>query len=124
MNNFVWVDLGVADLDRAVDFYHKVLDRKPAIETFEQFRFAVFPHEGNDVSGCLVPKDNFQPLTDSTLIYFNVNGRLQNAVDQVEAAGGKVIEQPHSIGPHGSRAIIKDSEGNTVALHSEETVQL
>jgi len=120
MNQFVWIDLGVKDLDRSVTFYQAVLDRKCQIEEFDSFRFAVFEHQGNDVSGCLVPKADFQPLNDSTLIYFNVDQRLAEAVKKVAEFGGKVLTPPHSIGPHGSRAIILDSEGNTIALHSTE----
>jgi predicted enzyme related to lactoylglutathione lyase len=51
-------------------------------------------------------------------VYFNANGRIKDAVDQAEKNGGKVIEPVHSIGPHGYRAILLDSEGNRIALHS------
>lgn len=122
MNQFVWVDLGVKDLDRAVQFYQQVLASKLTIETFEQFRFAVFPHQGNGVGGCLVPKADFKPLGDSTLIYLNVDGRINQACSKVSENGGKVLTQPHSIGPHGCRAIILDSEGNVIALHSSEVL--
>jgi hypothetical protein len=32
--------------------------------------------------------------------------------------GGKVIEDTHAIGPHGFRALLVDSEGNRIAVHS------
>ena len=31
---------------------------------------------------------------------------------------GRVVQATHPIGPHGHRAIVVDSEGNRVALHS------
>ncbi|HEV3149059.1 MAG TPA: hypothetical protein VGZ24_10465 [Chthoniobacterales bacterium] len=34
------------------------------------------------------------------------------------ANGGKVLQDKHQIGPHGFRAIVVDSEGNRIALHS------
>ena len=37
---------------------------------------------------------------------------------KTRAHGGNVIEEIHSIGPHGFRAIILDSEGNRMVLHS------
>ena len=40
------------------------------------------------------------------------------AVTAVPAAGGTVVLDTHEIGPHGYRAIILDSEGNRIALHS------
>ncbi len=118
MNNFVWIDLGVKDLDRAVAFYSAVTGSALSIEEYEGFRFAVFSHAGNDVSGCLIPKVDFQPIPESTLIYLNVDGRMEEAVAKVEKNGGKLLNPPHSIGPHGQRAIILDSEGNHLALHS------
>jgi predicted enzyme related to lactoylglutathione lyase len=48
----------------------------------------------------------------------NVDGRIRDAVAQVEKLGGKVVEPVHPIGPHGCRAVILDSEGNRIALHS------
>ncbi len=122
MNQIVWLDLGVSDLDRAIAFYKKVLQNDISIETFESFRFGVFSHSETGVSGCLVPQKDFVPQPASTLIYFNVDGRLDDAVAQVETHGGKIIQPPHAIGPHGSRAIVLDSEGNTIALHSTATI--
>ena len=37
---------------------------------------------------------------------------------QVGKNAGKVLKPIHPIGPHGYRAIVLDSEGNRVALHS------
>ncbi|WP_144392533.1 VOC family protein [Pleionea sediminis] len=122
MNQIVWIDLGVRELDRAVKFFQAVLQQKLKVEEFDGYRYAVFEHSGNSVSGCLVPQTDFVPLSASTLIYFNVDGRLQDAVEQVPLNGGKVIKTPHSIGPHGARAIVLDSEGNTIALHSTTPV--
>ena len=35
-----------------------------------------------------------------------------------ELHGGRILEPPHSLGPHGYRALLLDSEGNRIALHS------
>jgi hypothetical protein len=51
-------------------------------------------------------------------VYLNVDGRIVDAVKAVNAAGGKVLQETHQIGPYGFRAIFQDSEGNRVALHS------
>jgi predicted enzyme related to lactoylglutathione lyase len=52
------------------------------------------------------------------LLYLGVEGRLRDAVVQVRAHGGEVLEDVHPIGPHGHRALVRDSEGNRIALHS------
>jgi len=41
-----------------------------------------------------------------------------DALRQAEKHGGRVLKAIESIGPHGFRAIVLDSEGNRIALHS------
>jgi predicted enzyme related to lactoylglutathione lyase len=52
------------------------------------------------------------------MIYVNCDGRMPVAIAGVELNGGKILKPRHSIGPHGFRAIVLDSEGNRIALHS------
>jgi predicted enzyme related to lactoylglutathione lyase len=119
-HTFVWVDIPVADLDRAIAFYTAMLDVPVAKEGGPGFSFGIFPHGNDDVAGCLyVPEagDN-QPARSGPLVYLNATGRLDAAVAAVEKGGGKVLQAKHQIGPYGWRAIVLDSEGNRVALHS------
>jgi predicted enzyme related to lactoylglutathione lyase len=53
------------------------------------------------------------------LLYLNANGRIRDAVSKVVPNGGSVLQDTHSIGSPGFRAIVLDSEGNRIALHSE-----
>mgnify|MGYP000450795181 CR=1 FL=1 len=116
-NRIVWFDLPVANLGRAVTFYQNVLAIPVSIETFGEHRFAVLDHKHGN-GGCLVVQpDNVG--TSGPLMYFNTHGRIHDALKQVEAHGGKVLEPIHPIGPHGFRALVIDSEGNRIALHSE-----
>jgi len=115
-NRFVWVDIPVADLDRAQKFYAAVMAIAVHKEQFGDIRFCVLDHQDGN-GGCLVP--NGDEVTDKgALVYLNVNNRIRDAVAKTEANGGKVITQVEPIGPHGFRAIVKDSEGNRIALHS------
>jgi len=117
-NRVVWFDLSVVDLDRAIEFYQHVLAINVSKEKFDQFEFAVLEHdEGN--GGCLVPGKKEGKSSDGPLIYLNVDGRLKDAVSQAEQFGGEIIEDIHPIGPHGFRAIVFDSEGTRICLHSE-----
>jgi predicted enzyme related to lactoylglutathione lyase len=118
-NRFVWADIPVTNLDRAVKFYAALIGMPVPIDDSPGFRFAVFPHEGDAVGGCLVPAgDGNAPSDKGPLLYINVEGRMKQAIDAAGANGGRVVEQPHPIGPHGFRAVVIDSEGNRVALHS------
>jgi len=87
-------------------------------EAFEHFTVGILPHAETNVSGCLVPSPPEHIFTSGPLIYFNVNGRLDDAIKQSEMHGGRLVEDKMSLGGHGFRAIIHDSEGNRIALHS------
>jgi uncharacterized protein len=116
-NRLVWFDIPVADLDRATAFYGAVLAITVHKQQFGNFTFAVLDHqEGN--GGCLVPNMGEIVSDRGILIYLNVDQRIKDAVGRVEPNGGKVVEPIHAIGPHGFRAIVLDSEGNRIALHS------
>ena len=52
------------------------------------------------------------------LVYLNAAGRVRDALRQAERLGGRVLEPITSIGQHGFRAIVQDSEGNRIGLHS------
>ena len=76
-------------------------------------------HDDGEVGGCLVTSQEETPGKDGVMIYLNASGRLDEAVAAVPMNGGSVIKSKHAIGPFGFRAIVIDSEGNRVALHSE-----
>jgi predicted enzyme related to lactoylglutathione lyase len=117
-NQIVWADIPVVDLNRAVRFYSAVLGGAVEKQEFQGMAFALLPCADSDVSGCLFAKDGERPSDRGPLIYLNAQGRLDQAIAAVEPNGGKVIEPKHQIGPHGFRAILLDSEGNRIALHS------
>jgi len=116
-NRVVWFDIPVADLERAAAFYRGVLGITVHVEKTPGFSFGVLEHDQGN-GGCLVPKQGEISSSAGVLVYLNANGRLREAVRQVEALGGKVVEPVHPLGPHGFRAIVIDSEGNRVALHA------
>jgi predicted enzyme related to lactoylglutathione lyase len=118
-HSFVWVDIPVRDLERAIKFYSAVLAAPVTREGGPGFAFGVFAHGNEDVAGCLyTPDDDNAPSERGPLVYLNAEGRLDDAVRAVAASGGRIVQAVHQIGPHGYRAIVLDSEGNRVALHS------
>lgn len=118
-NQICWVDIPVADLDRAIKFYSSVIGKEITKESMPGMSFGLLPHTENSVSGCLyVPEADNKPSLTGPLVYLNVEGRLAAAVKAISASGGKVIQDIHQIGPYGYRAIFHDTEGNRVALHA------
>jgi len=114
-----WTDIPVTDLDRAVAFYSKVLAEPVTLQEMGEYKFGLLPHSADGVSGCLANGDDNKPSRTGPLIYLSVNGRLDDAVKVVGENGGEVLKPKHQIGPYGYRAVVVDSEGNRIALHSE-----
>ena len=114
-NRVTWFDVPVADLSRAIEFYSKVLD----IAVEEAHGVAVLEHSGDDIAGCLFKSDDEKPSDSGLLLYFNVSGRLDAAMNATEQYGGKILKAKEQIGQYGYRTIVLDSEGNRIALHSE-----
>lgn len=79
----------------------------------------VLPHGDGEVGGCLFTSAEEKPNEKGIMIYLNANGRLDDAIAAVTPNGGKIVQPKHAIGPFGFRAVIIDSEGNRVALHSD-----
>lgn len=118
-DTFVWVDIPVRDLDRAMKFYGAVLGSPVSREGGPGFVFGLLPHGDNNISGCLVQSDtDNSPSKSGPLVYLNVEGRMDPAINAVTANGGSIVKPKEQIGPHGWRVIVMDSEGNRLALHA------
>ena len=117
-NSIVWVDIPVVDLDRAMRFFSAVLGDEVKKQEFPGMAIGLLPGYESDVSGCLFTKEDERPSATGPLIYLNAQGRLDEAIAAVEPKGGKVLQSKHQIGPYGFRAVILDTEGNRIALHS------
>jgi hypothetical protein len=115
----VWFDIPVRDIDRALRFYSAVLGKTLKKEQ-AGFGAAVvlLPHDEGSIGGSLVQSMDAKPSDSGPLLYLNTHDRLEEALRAVERHGGKVVSEVQSIAPFGYRAIVLDSEGNRIALHS------
>jgi predicted enzyme related to lactoylglutathione lyase len=125
-NNAVgWFEIPVNNMERAVKFYEKVLDLKMERHMMGPLNMAWFPWQENGLGspGSLVKHPDFYvPSADGVLIYLTAHsGDLSNELARVNAAGGKVIQTKTQISEeYGYMALILDTEGNRVALHSRK----
>jgi len=114
-----WFELYVTDFDRAKRFYETVLQT-----TLQEFKMdnailGMFPYDNSQgVGGCITKKDGQAPGQGGTVVYLNVEGDLDGVLKRIPTAGGSVTVPRTSIGQHGFVAMLKDTEGNSVGLHS------
>ena len=120
-----WFEVPVENMDRAIRFYETVFEFKMSRNQMGPLDMGWFPWIENSIGsgGSLVyHPEYYKPSTDGTLIYFTANsGDLSNELSRVENAGGKIIQGKTLIAEdYGYMAIIIDTEGNRVALHSRK----
>src|SRR5262245_31894909 len=118
-NTICWTDIPVINLDRAIQFYSAVLGAPVNKQSMPGCYFGLRPNTEDNVSGCLVQMEDNKPSENGPLVYLSVEGRLDDAIRAVQKGGGKVLKEKHPIGPYGFRAVIRDTEGNRIALHSQ-----
>ena len=120
-NPVVWFEIYVKDMDRAKKFYESVfkvsLNHLPApIPGLEMWAFPMI-EEAMGCAGALTKMEGMDPQGIGTIVYFTCNDCAVES-SRVEEAGGAVHRPKTSIGEHGYMALIQDTEGNTIGLHS------
>jgi predicted enzyme related to lactoylglutathione lyase len=121
-NAISWFEIPSTDLARATKFYETIFDIKLNPLDLPEIKMRLFPLEDNmnGVGGAIVDSSGFHKpsSTDGPLLYLNANPDVQNVLDKVEAAGGKIIVSKMAIGEYGFMGAFIDTEGNRIALHS------
>ncbi len=123
-NNVVgWFEIPVQDMERAMKFYQTVLGITLERHNFGPLDMAWFPaiRNGAGAAGSLVHHATaYKPSSDGTLVYFSaLSGDLSKELSRVEGAGGKILRGKTLIKEDiGYMALLLDTEGNRIALHS------
>lgn len=117
-----WFEIPVSDFDRAKGFYEKIFAYQMPENQMGPARMGFLLHdmENGGRGGAIVHHPDFySPSANGTLVYLNCEPDLQIVLDRVQAAGGRVTKHKAEVAPGlGFWALIEDSEGNRVALHS------
>jgi len=122
MNAVGWFEIYVADMSRAKAFYESVFGRKleklgnPGSGVSEMWAFPGSPG-GAGATGALVRMEDGPSGMGGVIIYFVCD---DCAVESGRAAksGGKIVKEKFSIGEYGNIALMTDTEGNMIGLHS------
>ena len=121
-NSLNWFEISVSDINRAKKFYEAVFNIKMETSNMMGMELAFFPWEmgSGKASGGLVQSPMHKPSADGVKIYLNGNPDLSVALSKVEKAGGKITMPKTKISDDvGFMAFFVDTEGNVVALHSQ-----
>jgi len=116
-----WFEIPVTNMDRAKRFYGNVMEKEMEDMPAPMGEMVVFPMEPNaeNAPGALVKMEGFEPSQSGSLVYFACED-LANELGRVEENGGKVLVPKTDIGEFGFFAQFEDTEGNRVALHSNQ----
>ena len=116
-----WFEIPVTDMNRAKSFYESVFDITIGVHEFGDFLMGWFPNdpEISGVTGSLVQHEMYSPSMTGPLIYFSCKD-VENELSRVLKANGEILRHKTPIGEeHGFMALIKDTEGNRIAFHSQ-----
>src|ERR1051325_8787734 len=97
-NAINWFEIPVTDMDRACKFYGDILGSKVEKMPFGDYEMAFFPSQ-DGVGGALVKGDGYTPSTEGTMVYLNGGDDLNNVLNKIESAGGKVVVPKTQINP-------------------------
>lgn len=121
-----WFEIPVTDTARAKKFYETILDIEMTTQEIGDEELTFFPAvpgviqaTSGRVTGILLKNEFSKPSTDGTVVYLNASPDIQQVLDKIERCGGKVVV-PRTQIIAGFIAQFIDTEGNRVALHSEQ----
>ena len=114
-----WFDIPATNFERAVTFYETVLGISLIRENMLGAQIAIFPAPQGETTGAILARDGVTPGTTGSTVYLKAGDDLSAALARVSTAGGKVLHPKTFIKEGwGYFAIVLDSEGNSVGLHS------
>jgi predicted enzyme related to lactoylglutathione lyase len=122
MHSLSWVEIPVLDFERARAFYSRIFDfTMPQTTTGAKTMGFLRFDPGKGVGGAIVQGAGYVPAAQGPLVYLAAGKDLAVVLHRVVPAGGLVQVDKTPVGPGlGFYAIIFDTEGNRLALHSPQ----
>lgn len=119
-NALNWFEIPVTDTSRAKKFYESIFEIQMEEMEMPGMKYVMFPFDPmqGKIAGGLAQSPMHIPSTTGSIIYLNANPDLQNVLNRIEDAGGKITMPKTSIGENGFMAFFTDTEGNIIGLHS------
>lgn len=116
-----WFEIYVDDMERARRFYEATLAVKLQALESPVVKMLAFPMRENlpGCTGALVQMPEGRPAGNAVVIYFTCMDCAEEAA-RAARNGGKVFKEKFSIGQYGYIALVHDTEGNLIGLHSRK----
>jgi uncharacterized protein len=132
-----WFEIPATDFHRAIDFYTNVLQLK-----IEETSFNDIPHgiiksgsKNDQVNGAIMESKSLPLNPTGAVLFFNVNGKLDETIAKIPLFGGKILKEKTLIknkekdglslipktlidGKEGYFCYFSDSEGNKMGLYA------
>ena len=121
-NPVAWFEIYVQDMPRAKAFYETVLQTTftpmtdPTDSGLQMLGFPSSPEEYG-TPGALVLMDGFPSGCAGTLVYFKCE-ECGEVAGRAADNGGSIFKGKMPIGEYGFIALVHDTEGNMIGLHS------
>jgi len=113
-----WFEIPALNFERAVNFYNYIYQITMETNFMNGYSMAFFPGE-SEISGAIIFGEGSVPSDKGLLIYLNGGNDLDLVLNRIEPAGGRVLMPKQIINETaGYFALFIDSEGNKMALHS------
>lgn len=122
-NALNWFEIPVNDFDRAKAFYSHIFNYEMPENQMGPNRMGFFLYDSNNggIGGAIVQGPDYIPSQRGALVYLNAGPDLQEVLERVEGAGGRIEIEKTQVSAEeglGYFAIIHDVAGNRLALHS------
>ena len=120
-NAVSWFEIPVADFERAKSFYSQLFDFDMPVMDMGMVKMGILLHhrDNGGIGGAIVFGEMYSPSKQGSRVYLNAGNDLSVVTDRVVAAGGKLLLGKSFMGEGmGYIAMIEDTEGNYVNLHS------
>ncbi|MCJ1362852.1 hypothetical protein MMC16_001958 [Acarospora aff. strigata] len=147
----VWLEIPALDVERAKTFYATIFDWvfQPGTADYPADKHAMFAYPGCKTSGGIMRVDDETKRASMQRVlsgddgdvdgvvgegkagagagagmttYFYVSN-IEDAVERIEKAGGKIVRGRETEGKHGWHAVFMDTEGNRAAVYTWKEVE-
>ncbi|EQA45282.1 glyoxalase-like domain protein [Leptospira broomii serovar Hurstbridge str. 5399] len=114
-----WIEIPVINLDRAIEFYSKILGVEFHRMEIGPIKYAIFPSDDSFNCGALVQGESYSPSDNGIIVYLDGGEDLDKILQKVETADGQIVMKKTFLSSEaGYIGFFIDTEGNRVGLQN------